>query len=213
MHDTSIRWIVALLLVWGSGCSDAIPDMPRRHESASHEGSFQPQLEGRADLEACPKGQTVELQDCYDGDTCDFEGLDESVRLARIDTPEMHHACHTAAVEARSVLMRMLVRADRLCLDIQFEGHFGRHISELYADGTNVSDAMLQSEHAVEYGQSTCRRASTSTSEESSDDECPQNYSCSDLATCEAAQARLEKCGDGLDADGDGVPCESMCAG
>lgn len=44
--------------------------------------------------------------------------------------------------------------------------------------------------------------------------QCSEDVNCSDLSTCEEARAYLEGCeGDyhGLDFDGDGTPCESMC--
>jgi len=157
-------------------------------------------------------GDPVTFDGCYDGDTCDFEELDESVRLARIDTPEMYQACHPVAERSKAALSRLLRRADQICIEIEGKGVYDRYIGELYADGRSVSDFMLSNDHAVEYGRDTCDREPADQSSENSENaQCPENFYCSDLATCEAAKARHEKCGDGLDADGDGVPCENLC--
>ncbi len=209
-------YLACLWLVFGTGCSETMPDVVPASTSESPDNSFQPQLEDKGQ---CSKGRAVTLDYCYDGDTCDFNELEESVRLARIDTPEMNRACHDAAKKAREALLAELEDADQLCLEIKFEGYYGRHISELYADGENMSDYLLGEDYADEYGEETCDRRSDDADEGDSDDEsdsesnCPETYICSDLATCEAAKARMEKCGDHLDGDGDGVPCEKMCHG
>jgi endonuclease YncB( thermonuclease family) len=46
------------------------------------------------------------------------------------------------------------------------------------------------------------------------DPACDRALSCRDMQSCEQARRALARCGrSGLDGDGDGIPCESLCAG
>lgn len=91
------------------------------------------------------------LQGCYDGDTCTFAGFSEDVRLARIDTPEMDGRCGRAAREARDVLRWKLRRAGSIRVDSVEAGRYGRVVAEVWADGVNLSDWMLEHRFATRW--------------------------------------------------------------
>lgn len=177
------------------------------------------------------------LQSCYDGDTCDFTGFTESVRLARIDTPEMDGRCRAAAVEARKVLLWKLRMARSIRVDSVGTGSFGRVVGEVYVDGVNLSDWMLEHRFATEWpDQEPCptlavQRQKLPTDPRDQRDQRGQRgrggYSgpydphgpdrdCGDFSTQSAAQAFFEAAGGPagdphrLDGDGDGVACESL---
>jgi endonuclease YncB( thermonuclease family) len=92
------------------------------------------------------------LSRCYDGDTCTFLGLEESVRFARVDTPEMDAECEAEVNEAQQKVRKKLRSADHICVDIKEKGKYGRWSAEVYADGTNINDWMLANSAAVKYG-------------------------------------------------------------
>ncbi len=178
---------------------------------------------GEAECRDC---RSVELQGCYDGDTCRFSTFDSRVRFGRIDTPELDGDCRRQARAARQALLERLRQASSLCVTKTGMGRYDRPIVEVCADGDNVNNWLMDEGYAVDYGKSTCEREEESDgdpegeSDEPSpndDDPCSApDVDCSDLDSCEEARRYLEPC-DGdphrLDADGNGVPCESMCDG
>lgn len=101
-------------------------------------------------------GVRTELVACYDGDTCTFSQWETPVRLARIDTPELAGSCPAAARAARDALLAYLSSAEKLRVDSLRTGHYGRIVAEVYADGANVSDWLLDTGLAVTYGAETC---------------------------------------------------------
>ena len=67
-------------------------------------------------------------------------------RLARIDAPELNT---DAGKAARQVLTDRLQAAVSVLVVTSKADSFGRWLAELYADGTNVSDWLVASGHAV----------------------------------------------------------------
>lgn len=158
-------------------------------------------------------GKVVQLQSCYDGDTCDFTGFEESIRFARIDTPEKDGACKESAMDARRALLNRLQDARTIRVVPKEEGYYGRVVAEVYADGTNLNDWMLNRGHAVEYGKETCNKSSVSGSSSSKSNQ-GKDMDCGDFKSHAQAQAFYEQHQPGdphrLDGDGDGVACESL---
>lgn len=103
------------------------------------------------------RGKTVELEWCYDGDTCRFTGFEESVRFACIDTPEKNGNCHPQAMEAKKALVKKLKEGTIYVKKIDV-GYYGRPIGEVYVDNTNINDWMLEKGYAYEYGKETCNK-------------------------------------------------------
>lgn len=101
----------------------------------------------------------VRFLGCYDGDTCVFDAWDEPVRLARIDTPELGGECAVAATLARIISTELLRRARVVRVDSLGTGRYGRVIGEVYADGGNVSEVLLETQLAAGYGESPCKES------------------------------------------------------
>jgi endonuclease YncB( thermonuclease family) len=189
-------------------------------------GGVYAQSSGSGDT--CERGTSATLVSCHDGDTCDFKQFDAAVRLADIDTPETDGNCQNKASSAREELLDLLTSADTICVVREEKGYYDRWIAQLYADGTDVNDWMIEHTSAVEYGHSTCSTSTTNDSSDDQDDADEQSgatarspscqhgdVDCSELNSCERARHFLHKCdGDpfNLDGDGNGVPCESMCS-
>ncbi len=72
--------------------------------------------------------------------------LTRSYRLARINAPEMNTG---AGVAARENLVAYLTLVASYTVATQRADSFDRWIVELYADGTNISDWLVQNGHAV----------------------------------------------------------------
>jgi micrococcal nuclease len=102
----------------------------------------------------------------FDGDTCTFKvSLGRKLkdewpcRLARVDTPEMRdpdEAIKAKAYEARDYLRARLEAAmaagvDVIIHSVKFE-KYGRALVELYVDGVNINDELVQKGYAVAYG-------------------------------------------------------------
>lgn len=158
------------------------------------------------------EGKVVELQSCYDGDTCDFTGFSKSIRFARIDTPEKDGSCRTSANEARRALLNQLRSAETIRVVPKEEGYYGRIVAEVYVDGTNLNSWMLQNGYAVKYGQETCSKSQSTSS--SSGSYQSGDMDCGDFNSHDQAQAFYERNRPGdphrLDGDNDGVACESL---
>lgn len=83
-----------------------------------------------------------------DGDTLDVEGVEETVRLSRVDTPEKGEP---GAAEATRFVRRQLEEADHVKV-VSFErGKYGRHVAEVEVDGRNLSDMLLEKGLAEPY--------------------------------------------------------------
>lgn len=80
-----------------------------------------------------------------DGDTLVTED-NETLRLARIDTPEKGQDGAKRATER----LRELTTGDTCFID-QGEGYYDRTIAEIKANGTNVSDVLLDDNLANKY--------------------------------------------------------------
>ena len=83
-----------------------------------------------------------------DGDTIDCAilltpdslSIKKRIRLARIDTPEMHQ---DGGHEAKAVMVE-LVQNTKVDLHVSGKDSFGRWIAEVYRGSQNISDLMLQ---------------------------------------------------------------------
>jgi len=80
-----------------------------------------------------------------DGDTLVTDD-NETLRLARIDTPEKGQDGAKKATER----LRELTKGNTCFID-QGEGYYDRTIAEIKANGTNVSDALLDDNLADKY--------------------------------------------------------------
>lgn len=94
-----------------------------------------------------PRGvrREVSLSSCHDGDTCSFWGVGRTVRLARIQAPELEWPYTGPGIVARDSLNVWLLRAEVIELEVVDIGYYGRYIGELWADGENVSDRLVAS--------------------------------------------------------------------
>lgn len=106
---------------------------------------------------ADPEIQFVQFLGCTDGDTCHFSGFQRPVRLARIDAPELDGRCPAFASLAHLRLQGELASADEILVDSLRIGYYGRIIAEIWADGRNLSDLLLETGLVVEYGKESCQ--------------------------------------------------------
>jgi len=104
----------------------------------------------------------------YDGDTCKVDidlGLgiwkkNETLRLHRINTPEMRGEEREAGIISRDFLRSIILGREVLLQTIlDKKGKYGRYLAELWvmdASGSwqNVNDMMIQTGHAIYYGNS-----------------------------------------------------------
>ena len=93
----------------------------------------------------------AKIINCYDGDTCTTkEG--EKIRLACIDTPELigSQANEIKAVAARDYLNELIAGRDVLINRIT-EDRYGRTVAEIYIDGTNVQQILVEEGLAIIY--------------------------------------------------------------
>lgn len=87
-----------------------------------------------------------------DGDT--LRCGDERVRLLGIDAPELHgcrqgRVCVTGDGEAARQAMARLIEGAALRIGRVGQDSYGRTLAVVYADGANVSCAMIAAGHAV----------------------------------------------------------------
>ena len=87
--------------------------------------------------------ETVTIRSCYDGDTC-RSTAGERVRLACIDAPERGEAGGRAATSA----LRRMVEGQVVGIRRITRHRYGRTIGELYVDGINVGEELLNQGHA-----------------------------------------------------------------
>jgi len=104
----------------------------------------------------------VQLDSCYDGDTCRFTFLGEHpllgknvpVRLLGIDTPEMNAHCIAEgrdAAKAQAALEGKLRRAHRIEVRVKAKDAYGRLLGTVIADKVNLNEWMLKQGYARPY--------------------------------------------------------------
>ena len=104
----------------------------------------------------------VTYRSCYGGDTCRFDipnihplaGKNIPVRLAGIDTPEKHGKCKEEkdlAIQARDLAQTTLEQAQSIMLKNVKRGKYFLIVAEVWADGVNVSEVLIQEGLAVAY--------------------------------------------------------------
>lgn len=187
--------------------------LPRRHVARA---ALAAALAGAALVPPLAAQQEVELQGCYDGDTCRFTGWEESVRLAGIDTPEMDGSCEAAARRAARAVRRVLRSADDIRVDSTGTGYYGRILGRVYADSVYVNRWLVRRGHAVEHGRDTCPPGGASAPSDDPPAPSGPDRDCSDFGTRTEAQRFFERAGGPerdphrLDGDDDGAACEGL---
>ena len=98
----------------------------------------------------------------YDGDTIRFDipgvhpllGDNIAIRLKGVDTPEVRGKCPAEkklAVAAKDFVQGMLAKAKRITLRETGRGKYFRIVSQVVADGVDVSGALLKTGLAMPY--------------------------------------------------------------
>ena len=85
---------------------------------------------------------------CYDGDTCYLN--DEPLRLLGVDTPELPSA---SGYLAKYFVNDWLATANNI--EIVFSGrrgYYGRQLVDIYIDGQNLSDVLIERGYGKVYG-------------------------------------------------------------
>lgn len=89
----------------------------------------------------------------YDGDTITvlidlgfYIHVEKVLRLNRIDAPEIRGADKAAGIRARNFLEQVLEEADEIIVETikDKKGKYGRYLAEIYADGVNVNDLLVE---------------------------------------------------------------------
>ena len=104
----------------------------------------------------------VEFIECYDGDTCYFNipewhalvGERLPVRLLGIDTPEIKGKCQQEkllAKQAKHWINERLHNAKQIELRQIQRGKYFRVVAEIWADGENINQALINKSFAVTY--------------------------------------------------------------
>lgn len=179
--------------------------------------------------------QTAEVISCHDGDTCNFTGFNQSVRLEGIDAPEMDGECRVAAREARDILLWKLRSASSIQVDSVDTGSYGRVIGVVYIDGVNLNDWMLRHRFATKWPdrepcpalavqRTTVPQTTPAPDPEPARPRLPYDPNgpdrdCGDFDTQPEAQRFFRAAGGPasdphrLDGDNDGIACESLPGG
>jgi len=98
----------------------------------------------------------------YDGDTITFNlpglhsiiGEKISIRVNGIDTPEIRGKCEKEkynAQQAKEMVTDILKDAERINLKNMERGKYFRIVADVYADGENIADILIESGMAVRY--------------------------------------------------------------
>ena len=98
----------------------------------------------------------------YDGDTITFNlpslhpiiGKKIAVRVNGIDTPEIRGKCDKEkydAEQAKGMVEDLLKDAERIDLKNLQRGKYFRIVADIYADGENIAEALVDSGMAVRY--------------------------------------------------------------
>lgn len=99
---------------------------------------------------------------CYDGDTCRFDlpglhpiiGRSIAVRLNGIDTPEIRGRCKREkelAIKAKNRLNEILKNSKKIELRNIARGKYFRIVAEIWADGVNVNEVLINEGLGVRY--------------------------------------------------------------
>jgi micrococcal nuclease len=147
---TSLRRIsTVFVLALSTSCA------PRPHCSEL----LGPQFGGKGTLEP---SQLVIFHGCHDGDTCTFTlptvpapfGNQIPIRLAGVDTPEIHGKCDREkrlARQAQLLTSRVLTQAKQIELvDMRRDKYF-RVLAGIRADGRDVAKVLIEQGLAVPY--------------------------------------------------------------
>jgi endonuclease YncB( thermonuclease family) len=141
---------IAFILLVTAGCA------PRLHCSEL----LAPQFGGKGNLEP---SQVAIFHGCHDGDTCTFTlpavpppfGNRIPIRLAGVDTPEIHGKCEREkflARQAQSLTSRLLSEAKQIeFVDMRRDKYF-RVLAGILADGRDVATALVEQRLAIPYG-------------------------------------------------------------
>lgn len=119
---------------------------------------------GRAQVSNSPPARTdvaavsgpVSAQSVVDGDTINLG--EKRIRLFGIDAPEISQQClvgglaNSCGVLARNVLVGFVAGAEVRCEQVDID-RYGRDVSRCYADGYDLSAAMVSAGQAVAYRQ------------------------------------------------------------
>ena len=98
----------------------------------------------------------------YDGDTITFNlpnlhpiiGKKIAIRVNGIDTPEIRGKCDKEkydAKQAQGMVEEFLKDAERIDLKNMGRGKYFRIVADVYADGENLAEALIDSGMAVKY--------------------------------------------------------------
>ena len=98
----------------------------------------------------------------YDGDTITFNlpnlhpiiGKKIAIRVNGIDTPEIRGKCDKEkydAKQAKGMVEEFLKDAERIDLKNMGRGKYFRIVADVYADGENLAEALVDSGMAVKY--------------------------------------------------------------
>ncbi len=98
----------------------------------------------------------------YDGDTITFNlpnlhpiiGKKIAIRVNGIDTPEIRGKCDKEkydAKQAQGMVEEILKDAERIDLKNMGRGKYFRIVADVYADGENLAEALIDSGMAVKY--------------------------------------------------------------
>lgn len=100
------------------------------------------------------EGERLEILGCYDGDTCrgdvhlglDAALLDQPLRLVGFDTPEIRGDCEQErkrAIFARDRLLELVRDAEEVRGLLYGRDRYGRVLTRLMVDGTDVGDVLI----------------------------------------------------------------------
>jgi len=109
-----------------------------------------------------PDIESVNVLSVYDGDTFRVDipdyppvvGLNIPIRINAIDTPEIRGKCNkekSLAIEAKKIVSDLLSNAKVVRLKNLKRGKYFRLVADVYADGVNVADRLIELELAVKY--------------------------------------------------------------
>ena len=173
----------------------------------------------------------VVISKVYDGDTF-TTSTGEKLRLIGVDTPEKGESLDPAATK----LVKNLILDKKVTIKVcpEKRDRYGRTLAQVFtADGISVGRELISAGLAREYIPSKCgieledeylalqKIAEDSKvgiwageSEPPSEffGECDSKNFCTEMTSCAEARYFLQNCELGsLDADSDGIPCESLC--
>ena len=96
----------------------------------------------------------VNLYYVVDGDTVWFKGMKRSTRLARVDAPEFDSPCpqkKKLAHKAKYFVRDFITKARKVEMLYIRNCYYGRYLAEVWCDGENLSDLLLENNLAIPY--------------------------------------------------------------